>query len=75
MLCFSEFSLSTAIYGFALTLPTIVNNMGFSAANAQALSALPYVFAVLCLLPCGYYSDKYRARMWSVVIPSILGLV
>jgi hypothetical protein len=49
--------------------------MGFSAANAQALSAPPYIFAVLCLLPCGYFSDKYRARTWAVVLPSLLGFV
>lgn len=69
------FTVCVAVYGLSFTLPTIMANMGFSAANAQALSAPPYIFACLCVLASGWYSDKYRKRMWAEVIPSIVGFV
>jgi hypothetical protein len=72
---FSFYCFCTAIYGFSLTLPTIIANMGFSAANAQALSAPPYIFACFCLIGCGWYSDKYKQRMVSCVVPSCVALV
>nr|XP_019012051.1 uncharacterized protein I206_02889 [Kwoniella pini CBS 10737]OCF50832.1 hypothetical protein I206_02889 [Kwoniella pini CBS 10737] len=62
-----------AVYGFSLSLPTIVKNMGFTAANAQALSAPPYVFAAFCVVGSGLFSDKYRLRAATVVFPSIVG--
>nr|XP_018264739.1 uncharacterized protein I303_02918 [Kwoniella dejecticola CBS 10117]OBR86897.1 hypothetical protein I303_02918 [Kwoniella dejecticola CBS 10117] len=64
-----------ALYGFSLSLPTIVKNMGFTAANAQALSAPPYVFAAFCVVGSGLFSDRYRQRAATVVFPSIIGFV
>ncbi|WWC91102.1 uncharacterized protein L201_006043 [Kwoniella dendrophila CBS 6074] len=62
-----------ALYGFSLSLPTIVKNMGFTAANAQALSAPPYIFAAFCVVASGLFSDRYRMRAATVVFPSIIG--
>ncbi|WVW80169.1 hypothetical protein I302_102146 [Kwoniella bestiolae CBS 10118] len=64
-----------ALYGFSLSLPTIVKNMGFTAANAQALSAPPYVFAAFCVVASGLFSDRYRMRAATVVFPSIVGFI
>ena len=64
-----------AVYGFAFALPTIVKNMGFTAANAQALSAPPYVFAAFCVVASGLFSDKYRLRAATVVVPSFFSFM
>ncbi|WRT63104.1 uncharacterized protein IL334_000007 [Kwoniella shivajii] len=64
-----------ALYGFSLALPTIVKNMGFTAANAQALSAPPYVFAAFCVVGSGLFSDRYRLRAATVIFPSIIGFI
>ncbi|WVQ83331.1 hypothetical protein IAT38_005470 [Cryptococcus sp. DSM 104549] len=75
VMAFSFFCTAVAVYGLSFTLPTIIANMGFSAANAQALSAPPYVFACFCVLVSGWFSDKYRMRMWAMVIPSAVSFV
>jgi hypothetical protein len=50
-MAFSFFSVAVAVYGLSFTLPTIIDNMGFTAANAQLLSIPPYVFACFCVIP------------------------
>lgn len=52
-----------------------IDIQGFSAANAQALSAPPYIFACFCLIFCGWFSDKYKMRMVSCVVPSIVAFM
>lgn len=64
-----------ALYGFALSLPTIVLNMGFTAAAAQGLSAPPYVFASFCVVASGLFSDRYRMRAATVIFPSMVAFV
>ncbi|ORY30195.1 major facilitator superfamily domain-containing protein [Naematelia encephala] len=75
VLGFAFFSTSVAAYGLSFTLPTIVKNMGFSAARAQGLSAPPYVFACFCVLLSGWFSDRYRMRMWSTALPSAVAFI
>lgn len=80
-----------ALYGFSLSLPTIVKNMGFTAADAQVglalssvrvaeltlqgLSAPPYVFASICVVASGFFSDKYRLRAATIIVPSFFAFV
>jgi MFS family permease len=75
VLAFGYFTFCTAIYGFSLTMPTIIKNMGFTAAHAQALSIPPYIFATITLLICGWYADKYKRRMITCVSASSLGFM
>jgi hypothetical protein len=44
--------------------------MGFSAANAQALSAPPYVFAFFTVILAGYLSDRYKRRALGIIVPA-----
>lgn len=64
-----------ALYGFSLSLPTIVRNMGFTAADAQGLSAPPYIFASFCVVASGFFSDRYRLRAATVAIPSLVAFM
>jgi predicted MFS family arabinose efflux permease len=50
------------IYSFALFLPTIIKNMGYTANNAQLMSVPPYVCACLFTIAASYVADRYRKR-------------
>lgn len=74
-LSFSYFSLGVALYGLTFTIPTIVKNMGFTAANAQLLSCPPYLFACLCVWASGFYSDRSKRRMPATVVPASVAFI
>jgi hypothetical protein len=44
--------LNVALASFAIFLPTIIRDMGFSSLNAQLLSIPPYVFAACLVFVC-----------------------
>ncbi|PSN72317.1 high-affinity nicotinic acid transporter [Corynespora cassiicola Philippines] len=50
------------IYSFALFLPTIIRNMGYTANNAQLMSVPPYVCACFFTVIASYFADKVRKR-------------
>lgn len=50
------------IYSFALFLPTIIKNMGYTANDAQLMSVPPYVCACFFTIAASYYADKVRKR-------------
>ncbi|RKU43776.1 hypothetical protein DL546_004047 [Coniochaeta pulveracea] len=70
-----EFTLCVVVYGVSFVLPTIIANLGYSAANAQALTAPPYVFAALVTVFSGWAADRYKQRMLSVLLPNLLALI
>lgn len=49
--------------------------MGFTAAEAQAMSAPPYFIALLSIAACGLLTDKYRQRSLAIIIPGFAGFV
>lgn len=50
------------VYGFTATVPTVINGLGYSAANAQLLTIPIYVFASIITLIFAWLSDYYRTR-------------
>jgi hypothetical protein len=50
------------IYSFALFLPTIVKNMGYTANNAQLMTVPPYVCATIFTIGLNYAADRFRQR-------------
>lgn len=50
------------IYSFALFLPTIVKNMGYTANNAQLMTVPPYVCACIFTIGASYFADRLRKR-------------
>lgn len=50
------------IYSFALFLPTIIKNMGFSANNAQLMIVPPYVFACGFTIAASWFADRVQQR-------------
>ncbi|KAH8723651.1 high-affinity nicotinic acid transporter [Phaeosphaeriaceae sp. PMI808] len=50
------------IYSFALFLPTIIKNMGYTANNAQLMSVPPYVCACFFTIGASWYADRVKKR-------------
>lgn len=70
-----ELTLCVVVYGISFILPTIIANLGYSAARAQALTAPPYVFACLVTVMFGYASDRFQQRMIFVLLPNLMAAV
>ncbi|KAF1913026.1 major facilitator superfamily domain-containing protein [Ampelomyces quisqualis] len=50
------------IYSFALFLPTIIKNMGYTANDAQLMSVPPYVCACIFTIGASWYADRVQRR-------------
>ncbi|KAL6253261.1 hypothetical protein RBB50_000984 [Rhinocladiella similis] len=67
---------TTNSYAIAYFLPIILRDgMGFSVAEAQCLTAPPYVAAAIIMFIESYYSDKWRLRGPVVVGNALMGIL
>ncbi|KAG1845305.1 MFS general substrate transporter [Suillus subalutaceus] len=62
-------------YAIALFSPTIINELGYSAANAQLLSVPPFVAGAIATVIFGIYSDKYNLRGPFIIGGALVSLV
>lgn len=69
------FSAVVPLYCFSLFSPTIINQLGYTAANAQLMSVPPYVAASLVTVFMGWASDRVKLRAPFVVGSGIVGAV
>ena len=63
------------MYGIALFTPTIVNELGYSAPNAQLLTVPPFIVGYFFTIFAGIYSDKYKLRGPVVIGGAFVSLV
>ncbi|KAH8162179.1 hypothetical protein CIB48_g6072 [Xylaria polymorpha] len=69
---------SVCLYSFTYSVPTIILQLGYSAANAQLLTIPIYIVGVLSVLLFARIADKKRSRWVFVVTPfciSIIGFI
>ncbi|KAJ7781840.1 major facilitator superfamily domain-containing protein [Mycena maculata] len=64
-----------AVYAIALFTPTIVQELGFTAAHAQLLTIPPFVCGCIATIAVGYFSDKYKLRGPFIIGSSLVALV
>jgi hypothetical protein len=62
-------------YSIALFSPTIINELGYSAANAQLLSVPPFVAGAITTVTVGIYSDKHTLRGPYIIGGALVSLV
>jgi ACS family tartrate transporter-like MFS transporter len=69
MLAFAYCGTSTGSFGISLWLPTVLHKIS-AAGNLKIgfISAIPYLFAALCMVLVGIHSDRTRERRWHVAI-------
>ncbi|KAK4089371.1 hypothetical protein Purlil1_6360 [Purpureocillium lilacinum] len=63
------------LYGFNYTVPTVILDLGYTAANAQLLTIPIYAFSAIGIPVLAYYSDKYATRWPFIVGPFALAAV
>jgi sugar phosphate permease len=67
---------SLGFYGFLLWLPSILRHGAtLSMVNTGWLSAVPYLGAVIFMLPCSWMSDRLQNRRLFVAVPLFLAAV
>ncbi|KAH7083510.1 retrograde regulation protein 2 [Paraphoma chrysanthemicola] len=59
-------------YGFIYTLPTVIKQLGYTAANAQLLTIPVYAFALSTTVGVAFMSDKYKTRSPFIIGPFIV---
>lgn len=74
-LTFACTSLLVPVYAIALFTPTIIKELGFSAANAQLLSVPPFFAGCACTILVGIYSDIHKLRGPYVIAGAFVSLV
>jgi len=63
------------VYAVALFTPTIINELGYSASNAQLLSVPPFVAGCIATIIVGVYSDKCNLRGPFVIGGALVSMV
>jgi MFS family permease len=61
-------------YAVAYSLPTTIEILGYTAANAQLLTIPVYAFACILCIVNALIADRLKRRFQSVVIPYFFGL-
>ncbi|PPQ69365.1 hypothetical protein CVT26_002520 [Gymnopilus dilepis] len=68
------FMIGTTLYGLALFLPSIVNQLGFSATKTQLLSVGPFAAGFFVSLIAAFWSDQYNSRGIPAALLSTLAI-
>lgn len=63
------------LYSIALFLPTIIHDLGYSAARAQLLTVPPFVCSCITTIIAGIYSDKLNARGPFILLADVVSLI
>ncbi|RFU27598.1 hypothetical protein B7463_g8722, partial [Scytalidium lignicola] len=53
---------SVTVYGFTYTVPSVINQLGYSASNAQLMTVPIYIFCMLGTLGMAIASDRVKQR-------------
>ncbi|KAG4027381.1 hypothetical protein MFRU_030g00170 [Monilinia fructicola] len=69
------FSCNVSFSSLPVFLPTILNEMGFSAINAQGLSAPPYFVAFLLVILSTYIADRTQQRGYVIMFLSAIASI
>ncbi|KAH7346080.1 major facilitator superfamily domain-containing protein [Pyrenochaeta sp. MPI-SDFR-AT-0127] len=77
LLAYATLFMSTTMpaYAFAYFLPVILVGMGYSAGQANALSAPPALAAMVTAFAFAWVGDKYRVRAPIIAAQSVLAII
>jgi len=68
-------TMSLPIYTLSLFLPTIIRDLGYTAAQAQLLSTPPYVAAFVLTMAAAIYAERTKLRAPFIIASSALAIV
>ncbi|EEP77001.1 predicted protein [Uncinocarpus reesii 1704] len=68
-------AICTCTYSLSYSLPTMINLLGYSAANAQLLTIPVYAFGCIICVANSVLSDRYRHRAAFIIGPMFMTMV
>ncbi|KAL9604001.1 MAG: hypothetical protein Q9219_000763 [cf. Caloplaca sp. 3 TL-2023] len=68
-------TLSLPLYTLSLFLPTIIKELGYTAAQAQLMTVPPYSVAFVMTLTTAVLSERYRLRAPFIIADSALAII
>ncbi|KAM7187995.1 Major facilitator superfamily domain containing protein [Naviculisporaceae sp. PSN 640] len=68
-------TMSLPLYTFSLFLPTIIKDLGYTAANAQLLTIPPYAFAFITTLTVAIYSERLQKRAVFIIASASFAII
>jgi Major Facilitator Superfamily len=68
-------TMSLPLYTLSLFMPTIINELGYSAAEAQLLTVPPYAVATILTVVVAVYSEKTRKRSPFIIASSSVAII
>ena len=68
-------TMSLPLYTLSLFLPTIINELGYSAAQAQLMTIPPYAIATCLTITVAVLSERYRMRAPFILTTSSLAII
>ncbi|KAF9876840.1 hypothetical protein CkaCkLH20_05686 [Colletotrichum karsti] len=72
---FGFFVINITVQGISVFMPTILNDLGWTATKAQLMSVPPYVVACVTAVTIAYISDKTRQRGIYLAIFSVIAVI
>ena len=73
--CFAFHTLSLPLYTFSLFLPTIIADLGFTAANSQLLTVPPYALATILTVFVAWWSARVERRAPFLIASSSVAII
>ena len=64
-----------SLYAVSLSLPTIVQQLGYSSTTAQLMTVPPYAVAAICTVLCSWVADRTRQRGLITTATSGIGII
>ncbi|KAH0422923.1 major facilitator superfamily protein [Colletotrichum camelliae] len=72
---FGFFLINITVQGISVFMPTILNDLGWTATKAQLMSVPPYVVACASAVTVAYISDKTRQRGIFLALFSLIAVI
>ncbi|KAF2653344.1 MFS transporter [Lophiostoma macrostomum CBS 122681] len=73
--CFAFHTMSLPLYTLSLFLPTIIKDMGYTAAQSQLLTIPPYAVATIFTIFWAIMSEKYKRRAPFIAVTSTIAII
>ncbi|KAM5541373.1 hypothetical protein V8D89_004927 [Ganoderma adspersum] len=73
--CLAFHTLSLPLYTFSLFLPTIIADLGFTAARSQLLTVPPYALATILTVLVAWWSERAARRAPFIIASASVGIV
>ena len=73
--CLGFHTMSLPLYTLSLFLPSIIKDLGYSAAQAQLLTVPPYAFAFTTTMTMAVLSEKYKRRAPFIIGSSSFAII